>query len=289
VKNYFIADVGRISAALIDSQKAFELLSASLLDIDMRYWVTSAKTRMGMTVGWLQLDYQAENAREPVMLAPTSLDHLVPVLQTLAVKDNSRSVADILSFDFIDMSIAELDFTIEESFLFDLLDFLNAVSHRKSVQRRVRSGPGEDKISGAMYENESLMKMPLSTYEPSVLELAGIGVDEVAGKESRVYIRELFLSAVKVNLSLLKGKKSGWDDAGHFVRVDNRMVRVLKQTEGEMREQLSLGPAEKSDAFVAWSQHITFDDQNIENGGRFLSRSLAVYGRLFAHTTSLNI
>jgi hypothetical protein len=124
----FNADIGRVSAALIDSQRAIELLSFSALDIDVRYWVTKAKTRIGVSIGWLQLDHQDDNPREPVILAPTpTVQQYFPVIQVLAVKDNLRSETDVL-FQFIDISVAEF-VTIEENFLFDVrLSFVAAAA-----------------------------------------------------------------------------------------------------------------------------------------------------------------
>lgn len=49
VKSYFISDIARVSAALIDSERAIEILSFNAIDIDVRYWVTVAKTRLAIT------------------------------------------------------------------------------------------------------------------------------------------------------------------------------------------------------------------------------------------------
>jgi hypothetical protein len=62
---------------------------------------------------WLQVDHQDDNSREPILLAPTPNDFLFPVFQAFAVKDNIRS-AEVVSFDFIDISVAEFDLTLEE-------------------------------------------------------------------------------------------------------------------------------------------------------------------------------
>jgi hypothetical protein len=49
VKHYFNADIAQVSAALIDSDRAFELLSFNVLDFDVRYWITTAKTRLSIS------------------------------------------------------------------------------------------------------------------------------------------------------------------------------------------------------------------------------------------------
>ena len=108
---YFNADIGRISAALIDSERAKELLSFSALDIDLRYSVTDAKTQMGLVIGWIQLDHQEDRSREPVVLAPKPVEHIQPTFQLLVIKDNLRSKKNIVSYEHIRLTLEELDLT----------------------------------------------------------------------------------------------------------------------------------------------------------------------------------
>ena len=189
MKNYFTADIGSISLSLIDSAKAKELLSLNVLDMNCHYWATKAKTRVGMTAGWLQIDYQSEDSREPVVLAPTQIDQLVPVIQTLAVKDNLRSMLEVAAFDFVDISLAEFDMTVEENLLLDLFSFVASILGEAS---RVHGRPGFDRRSmsggSTLYDN--------------------LTTSTTNDQDMKLYIRQLFLGVVRVNLSYVKGRRS---------------------------------------------------------------------------------
>jgi hypothetical protein len=273
VKNYFNADIARVSAALIDSQKANELLSFSAMDIDVRYWVTKAKTRIGVSIGWLQFDHQDDNAREPVIMAPTpNLQQFVPVIQILAVKDNLRSETDVLSFHFIDISVAEFDITIEESFLFDLFDFLSSVKLRRRLKTQVshsnrgsHSDGTDQKLSGF-----SDLQDPS---EPGLLSLL-IGDESGPRRESKVYIEQLFLGVVKVNLSYLKGKKQVWEFANQGPRGEKGLEGVLALPKnalalGERAINYTLHHHDKSDVFIGWSQQTYAEDLWAEDSGTY--------------------
>lgn len=275
LKSYFNAEIGRISVSLIDSQNVCELLSFSAHDIDVRYWVTNAKTRIGVTIGWLQLDYQDDNVREPVVLAPTPSDVLGPVLQTLAVKDNIRSVADILSFDFIDFSIAEFDLTIEERLLSDLFSFFTSVRHKKEVELRARGGWESYEANNAIYEHRSLMKSTSPIDDRSLHSLLATEVCEESSKQSKLYIRQLVLGVVKVNLSYLKGKKSLWEGQRLGRWVDKRFDQVLGVAGAEYMTD-NFSASENSDLFLAWSQHTSEDERHSEDDGKFFCHFLFV-------------
>jgi hypothetical protein len=267
VKNYFNADIGRVSAALIDSQRAIELLSFSALDIDIRYWVTKAKTRMGVSIGWLQLDHQDDNPREPVVIAPTpTVQQYFPVIQVLAVKDNLRSETDVLSFQFIDISVAEFDITIEESFLFDLFEFLTSVKMRRRRKTRASNPNGES--DGSNLSGFSDMQ---ESDEPGLFSLL-IG-ESGPGRESKVYIEQLFLGIVKVNLSYLKGKKQTWDYTNQNSWGEKGFddVRNLPQTALALGEKIinyTTHHHDKSDVFNSWSQQ-TYDEDRWAEYGKY--------------------
>lgn len=267
VKNYFNADIGRVSAALIDSQRAIELLSFSALDVDVRYWVTKAKTRIGVSIGWLQLDHQDDNPREPVIIAPTpTIQQYFPVIQVLAVKDNLRSETDVLSFHFIDISVAEFDITIEESFLFDLFDFLSSVKLRRRRKTRTSNPKGENHRDGSNMSGFSEMHDPA---EPGLFSL--LMGENGPGRESKVYIEQLFLGVVKVNLSYLKGKKQTWDytNQGSWGEKGFDDVRNLPHTAFSLGEKIinyTTHHHDKSDIFNSWCQQTYDEDRWAEYG-----------------------
>jgi hypothetical protein len=100
---YLYVRVDQISAALIDSCRTRELASFSARDADVRYSVTTAKTRLAVTVGNIQLDQQSfgMNTQVPVLLAPTPVKYPQPTVQFLSWKDNIRSKLDMESYEYV--------------------------------------------------------------------------------------------------------------------------------------------------------------------------------------------
>lgn len=252
VKNYLNADIGWISAALIDSQRACELISLNVKDIDLRYLVTSAKTRMGLTVGWLQIDYQDNDEREPVILSPTPTGLLSPVIQTLVVKDNLRSETDTLSFDFIDISIAEFDFTVEERLLIDLMKFLSSFYARQGAKLRTNTNESIEGTSiGDRIKSES--SLMLQNERSSTTSFASIlmSTPNKTGKREKIYIKELVIGVIKVNISYLKGRIR---DAA----ADSSLSKAIKVASDELFQRFFYNE-DNSDPYLVWSQS-TFDD-----------------------------
>lgn len=221
---------------------------------------------MGMTVGWLQLDYQESDVREPVVIAPTPTDFLVPVLQTLAVKDNNRSVTDIVSsFDFIDLSFAEFDFTVEERLIFDIFGFFDSVSYRKGVRLQAQAGLEREECARASYGSQSLMKTANSAFDtPTLQSLLETDFSERNKTQGKTYIKQLYLGAVKVNLSYSRGKKSASEGQGEK-RLGHQVINFAG---GEyMLEQLDFS-RERSDVFQAWRQHTYDEERHAEEEGK---------------------
>ena len=261
VQSYFNADIIWMSVALLDSQRARELLALSLREIDFRYWLTTAKTRVGFSVGWLQLDYQDDDVREPVVLAPTPNDVLLPVIQTLILKDNLRSVTDVISFDFIDVSIAELDFTIEERLLFDLAMFWSSIQTRKGTEMSKQNSTENFVLF------EHLFLHPTNENSKSGTDLFGsLTQDDRKSDKQKVYIKDLVIGVVKINISYLKGK----------VRdslVDMPVDRVLRLAGGELLQQFFYKDDDE-DFYLAWSQTTFDDEQRVRIEGKFVLHPL---------------
>jgi hypothetical protein len=277
VERYFNADIGQISAAIIDSQRAIELLSLSAKEIDIRYWVTKARTRMGIAVGWLQIDNQIENAREPVIFAPAPLNRSsTPVFHILAVKDNVRSKADVLSFQFIDVSVAEFDLTVEEAFLIEFFQFANSILLRLSIIH-----PAESSSLKAGYNSSArsslLLQGVTSTHDPSLFSEVFELEDSSNEAAAKVYIEQLFLGIVRVNLSYLKGKKqTSWEvnakDLGFRGIEALRALPQVALESGERLKRIFAFHHEKSDVLLGWCQQTSDDDRRVEHRGTSMDR-----------------
>jgi hypothetical protein len=269
---YFNADIGRISAALIDSQRAVELLSFSAVDIDVRYSVTKRKTRMGLVVGWIQLDHQDNRAREPVVLAPTPAEHMQPTLQILAVKDNLRTKSNIVSYEYIGVALQEMDLTVEESWIFELWDFFMAIMRKHKAKKISAKG---QRRADALSANENCFvasDLEESTAPSLFSMLEGTGDGDSPSAKTKIYVEQLILGLVKVNLSYIKGKKHSWElaDEGARARALKKHIGVNEMALATAGAVISntLARAEQSEVFFRWSQHTYDEDLLAENGGK---------------------
>jgi len=218
-ETYCNADIGRLSLALIDSQRAVELVALYVTDIDVRYSVTKAQTTTGLFLGCIQIDYQDDSAREPVVLAPTPGDNSQPMLQFIAVKDNLRSKSNITSYEFVCFSLQEMDLTLEESWIFELWEFFMSIIRRLDI--RSMSTFGTSVISTDADRDWAVLARTTPrgslveehTTEPTLAALLEDS-DTTSAGDKKMYVGQLMLGFVKINLSYLKGKKSWENERG---------------------------------------------------------------------------
>ena len=223
--DYIDASIGCVSAALIDSFQAKELLSLSVINIDVRYAVGNAKTRMGFAVGWLQIDHQESNAIEPVVLAPSLAIFPQPTLQILAVKDNLRSKNSGDSFEYVGLAMQEIDVRVEEAWLFGVWNFFMSIMKRRELQKFVR---GEDSIDifKLQRENSEFIANELSH------EFFSHGFDDVKQRKSqrkqikKVYIEHLQVGFVYLDCRILAQLCMMFPNDSSFVALPNAFSLV---------------------------------------------------------------
>lgn len=191
--NYLEVCIGCLSAALIDSFQAQELLSFSATKIDIRYAVDSTKTRMGFAIGWLQIDHQADNAIEPVVLAPSLAIYPRPTLQILAVKDNLRSKGNTESFEFVGMGLQEFDIRVEEAWLFGVWNFFLSIKKRRDMHKKAKGLNNSDKITMQMKKYEVIAN---ELFQELFFQSNDVSVDKSTSikQNKKVYIRDLQVS-----------------------------------------------------------------------------------------------
>lgn len=175
-----------------------------------------------------------------MILAPTPNDMFSPVLQLFAVKDNIRSV-DVVSFDHIDISLAEFDLTLEEYLLFDLYHFSNSLS--------VKYGWGKKKT--ASFDSDKSANVIRSGEEPSLLTLLENHFNDTS-KSNKIYIEQLFLGVVRLNLSYVKGKKGTYDSPP-----------LAEWLSKDISDHLSYH-RKGSAVFVDWSRQTSDEDRRAE-------------------------
>lgn len=284
-ENYFNADIARVSFSLIDSQRALELLTLALCDIDIRFSVTKAKTRFGFVIGWIQVDHQDPLAREPVVLAPTPVEHPQPTLQFLAVKDNLRSKGNVLSYEYIGVSLQELDLTIEEAWMFGVWEFIVSVIRRREGKRKVNGVA--DLTDEKLRDRPSLLSTTtqfrsgsckaLNFEENSQSSLFAILLGENTSgellKDDKVYVEQLLLGFVKVNLSYSKGKRGRWEltEGGDFITksidgLTQGLPEKMAITAGGLRVVGGRRRQVHSDVLAKWASHTHDEDLWTDSG-----------------------
>ena len=266
---YFNADLSRLSVALVDSQRAQELAHVAASDVDVRYSVTKAKTRAGLVLGWLQIEHHTEGAKEPIVLAPTPVLHPQPTLQFLAVKDNHRSKGNIDSFEYIGISLQELDVTIEEPWLFDVWDFLISVVRRREMKQKAFGRSKSLYLPDLGSATESNIADGFLDHGSSGTSLLDTLFDnDSSGSERKTYVEQLLLGYVKVNLSYFKGRRAPWEltESGAFIRKGMESLAASTLSVGGM----VLGKERAHSSIMSkWSEHTHDDDLWTDSGGKW--------------------
>lgn len=264
---YSYFSLSRISAALIDSQRALELLSFAAIEIDIRYSShKKTKTRFGLVVGWIQIDHQDSRAREPVVLAPTPMEDLQPTLQFLALRDNVKTKSNIVSYEYIGVYLQEMDLVVEEFWLFELWEFFMGVFRRSQVKRSTTEGRELADALSKM-ENCFVQEEAEDSHGPSLLTILQDTENHAASSsKKKFYIEQLILGLVKINLSYMKGKKHSWEmvDFADQEALIKTLDLAAATTKDEVNSNLK---SEQSDAFQRWSQHTFDEDLFAEAGG----------------------
>jgi hypothetical protein len=259
---YFTADITRISAALIDSQRAEELLALSVSSIEVRYFVTKAKTRLGCVVGWIQIDHQVDGTKEPVVLAPTPVMHPSPTLQFLLYRDNLRSKGKIDSYELIAFYIEEMDLTIEESWVLELWEFFVSIVRKRVVKKRALDFQSAKFLAD---KSELIKSMKFMTADDNLQQSLLQQLWESDTSEAKTYIEKLYLGPIRVNLTYFKGKRTNsWD-------ISNAGSYLLDGIDGlpDVFSAVRNGPdraAEHSEIFAKWTEFTHDEDLWTEMG-----------------------
>jgi len=222
IKKYAMLSLGSLSASVIDSKMNRELLTLSVSDFGLRYADTKKTTKIGATVGWFQIDHQLDNTYAPVMLAPTPVASVQPTLQLSVLKDNLRSSDKLNSFLYCGVLVQELDLKVEEDIVKALYIFAQAVFKKQKKRERFTKGGNKLGVKKGVFSN---IFVTAEEAEEEKRKTAGVkvyksveeddGVEEYAGGDGmvgkflgqKIYIEELSLGSVKINVSYIKGSR----------------------------------------------------------------------------------
>jgi hypothetical protein len=263
IQSYFNSDISVISFGLIDSVRAVELLNLSLREIDVKYAVTRTKTRIGLVVGWIQMDQHDDNSRESVVLAPTPTEYLQPTLQFLALKDNLRTKSNIVSYEYVGVAFQEMDLTVEEPCVYELWEFFMAVMTRKRIKKRAMKGQQHADVVSR--KANVFHSFEVDTSNPSLFTvLQSAGNRGALSQKQKMYVEQLILGLVKINLSYVKGKKQ------NFEVTENGKNAFQNFTITSGGGQIIDSDRKKdyqSEVFTRWSQLTSDEDSVLGSAG----------------------
>jgi C2 domain/SHR-binding domain of vacuolar-sorting associated protein 13 len=255
-KFYFNTLLSRVSVSLINSQIGEELISLSFCEIEARCLISMMSTRVTIVIGWIQMDNQLENARERVVLAPTPVGQPEPTLQFLLNRDNIRSKDNVESFELVAFYMEELDFTIEESLVLNLWEFIVWMLRKRELKRHALN---YQRKKASNDRNETSQALLVSSNEVSshrtLLQLLW---DDNDKPEAKTYIERMCLGPIRVNLTYLKGKR--------MIAPDMDNPSFLKGSLDGIQDVLSAfhsGPqgfARNSDIFSKWTDYTHDED-----------------------------
>lgn len=244
---YLYLRINQISASLIDSNRTIDLALLSARDADVRYSVTTAKTRLAVAVGNIQLDHQSYDlsSQAPVILAPTPVQCPDPTVQFLAWKDNIRSKSDLDSYEYVACQVQELDLKIEESWLCDVWRLYCDVAKTREAKAALQH------INRSNVSNAFEFEQTIDPIAKATLFLK----EDVKVNRKRIYIRELTLGFFKLNLSYfksLRSTKGNLDLAGNILSNIDGSELLRLHVPLEMPDRHSTGSDE---AYVQWSEN----------------------------------
>ena len=212
--DYFYGSVGIFSTVFIDSDSPRELLSFYLTDLDVRYSVSNNRTRLGVTIGDLQLDNQLENALEPIMVFSTPSMNPLPTVQLFVVRNNARSKINVHSFEHMEFILQELDVKVEDVCILNIWKLVTDLFIRRKHQSNMLQLENEvmcasfaDSDNKVKYNDTPDMPTHDSFLSSSFQSISSTSCCETKKFIKKLYIQHLILGSIKLNLSFYNTSK----------------------------------------------------------------------------------
>ncbi|KAG0226679.1 hypothetical protein BGW42_003469 [Actinomortierella wolfii] len=187
------------------NQRMQELIYLSMTGLELRYTDSNMYQSLNMMVRWLQIDNQLYGGSSPIILAPTQLPkdskdaQAHPTLHGALVraKDDTHGV---VYFKYFSALVQELTFTMDEDFLYTLLEFTKF------------NVPGwSDDPSKAQLCDESL-DLP----EPKAND-----------SESQLFFEVLHLHPMKVNISFFRSDRVNIEETQQQTSSHNPIMYIF--------------------------------------------------------------
>ncbi|KAF9211914.1 hypothetical protein BGZ59_007452 [Podila verticillata] len=187
------------------NQRMQELIYLSMTGLEMRYTDSNMYQSVNMMVKWLQIDNQLYGGSSPIILCPTQMpkdgkDATVhPTLHSALVraKDETHGV---VYFKYFSALVQELTITMDEDFLFTLLEF-------------------------------SKFNVPGWTEDPTKVQLCDENLDlpepMANDGESQLFFEVLHLHPMKVNLSFMRSDHVNIEEAQQKTSSHNPIMYIF--------------------------------------------------------------
>lgn len=132
-KMYSRFQMPALTLAVIDSDKAAELLQVSLMGLELRRTVTDNITNTNVNITWIQVDNELRDTEAPVIMCPTFKKYPQPVVRLHIGQNNNHENKNIDSYHTIQLCIQELDVKLEQQTVLASWDLLKGwLDERKS-------------------------------------------------------------------------------------------------------------------------------------------------------------
>ncbi|KAF9968752.1 hypothetical protein BGZ73_009156, partial [Actinomortierella ambigua] len=187
------------------NQRMQELMYLSMSGVELRYTDSNMYQSINMLVRWLQIDNQLYGGSSPIILAPTQMPKDTKNAQShptlhgalVRAKDDTHGV---VYFKYFSALVQELTFTMDEDFVYTLLEFTD-----------FKVAGWSDDLSKAQLCDESL-DLP----EPKAND-----------SESQLFFEVLHLHPMKVNISFFRSDHVNIEEAQQQTSSHNPIMYIF--------------------------------------------------------------
>lgn len=213
-KLYARMHIPALSIAIIDSNRAREIMQVVISDVDARHSVTPENTESSANVSWIQVDNQLPQPISPVIVSPTPVKRPQPTLRLHVCRNNILSHEHLESYDSIELIIQELDMRLEQQTVIAVWDIIKSCQHEHSKTQIFRTGEvlsGENNVFKNLGYSSNLkksvsaadsLKTPDDLKSPRMLNQ---NIIEYTADEDidKLYIDRFYFGPIKINVSFI--------------------------------------------------------------------------------------
>ena len=178
-----------------------------------------------------------------------------------------RTKSNIVSYEYVGVALQEMDLTVEETSVYELWDFFMAVMTRKRMKERAMKGQQHATV---VSRNENVFRsFEFDNTNPALFTvLQSDGSRGVLSQKQKMYVEQLILGLVKINLSYVKGKKQIFDTTENSRNTIQNFT--IATGSGQKLDTGIEKNNDQSEIFTRWSQLSSDEDSVWGSAGKFL-------------------